>query len=60
MELIHIHPQNPSHISENNIPTQIELTFAKKPKINDPEVKLPHVLDQPANPYFKDIELFLK
>ena len=60
MELIHIHPQNPAHIAENNIPTQIELTFAKKPKIIGPEVKLPHVLDQPANPYLKDIELFFK
>ena len=60
MELVHIHPQNPAHVAENNIPTQIELTFAKKPKMIGPEVKRPHVLDQPANPYLKDIELFFE
>ena len=60
MKLIHIHPQNPAHIAENNIPTQVELTFARQPKIIGPEVKLPHSLDQPANPYLKDIELFFE
>ena len=60
MDLIHIHPQNPAHVAENDIPTQIELTFAKKPKIIGPEVKLPHVLDQPANPYLQDIDLFFE
>ncbi len=57
MKLVHIHAQNPAHIAENNIPTQIELTFAKNPKIISSEVKLPHKLDQPANPYLKEIEL---
>ena len=57
MELIHIHPQNPAHVAENNIPTQIELTFAKEPRIINSEVKLPNLLDQPANPYLRDIEL---
>jgi len=60
MELIHIHPQNPAHVAENNIPTQVELTFANEPKIIGSEAKLPHKLDQPANPYLKDIELFFK
>jgi hypothetical protein len=60
MELAHIHPQNPAHVAENDIPTQIELTFARKPKIIGPKVKLPHTLDQPANPYLPDIELFFE
>jgi len=60
MELIHIHPQNPAHVAENSIPTQVELTFANEPKIIGSEAKLPHKLDQPANPYLKDIELFFE
>ena len=60
MDLIHIHAQNPAHVAENDIPTQIELTFAKNPKIISSEVKLPHKLDQPANPYLKEIELFFE
>ena len=60
MDLIHIHPQNPAHVAENDIPTQLELTFAKNPKIISPEVKLPHKLDQPANPYLKEIELIFE
>ena len=60
MKLIHIHPQNPAHVAENNIPTQVELTFSREPKIISSEVKLPHALDQAANPYLKDIELFFE
>ena len=60
MDLIHIHAQNPAHVAENDIPTQIELTFAKNPKVIGPEVKLPHKFDQPANPYLKEIELLFE
>jgi len=41
----------------NNIPIQIELTFAKNPvKINE-NYKIPHHLDMPGNPSFKEIDL---
>lgn len=57
MELVHIHPQNPAFVTIDHIPTQIELTFAKNPKPIGPLAKIPHKLDQPANPSFKEIEL---
>ena len=60
MKLVHIHGQNPAHIAENDIPTQIELTFAQNPKIISPVVKLPHTLDQPANPSLKEVELIFE
>lgn len=60
MDLIHIHAQNPAHVAENDIPTQIELTFSKNPKIISSNVKLPHKLDQPANPFLKEIELLFE
>ena len=57
MELVHIHPQNPAFVTKDHIPTQIELTFAKNPEAIGPVAKIPHKLDQPANPSFKEIEL---
>jgi len=60
MKLVHIHGQNPAYVAENNIPTQIELTFAKNPKAISTNVKFPHKLDQPANPSFKEVELFFE
>ena len=60
LTLVHIHPQNPAFVTDNNIPTQIELSFAKNPKIISPEAKVPHPLDQPANPDFEEIKLFFK
>ena len=59
LELVHIHPQNPAPVI-NNIPTQIELTFAKDPVPLSAEVQLPHELDQPANPNIKDINLMFE
>ncbi len=59
LELVHIHPQNPAPVI-NNIPTQIELTFAKDPVPLSDEVQLPHELDQPANPNIKDINLIFE
>ncbi len=58
LKLVHIHPQNPAFVADNNIPTQIELTFAKNPEIVNQEPRIPHTLDQRANPDFKEIELF--
>ena len=56
MTLVHIHPMNQALVV-NDIPTQIELTFSKNPiKVND-EPKLPHTLDMPGNPAFKEVEL---
>ena len=60
MKLVHIHGQNPAHIAKNDIPTQIELTFARDPEIIGSNVKLPHRLDQPANPSFKETELIFE
>jgi hypothetical protein len=57
LELVHIHPQNPAPVNKENIPTQIEITFAKNPKKISNLVKFPHEFDQPANPNFQDIEL---
>ena len=57
MNLVHIHAQNPAFVTEQNIPTQIELTFAKNAFAIGATAKIPHKLDQPANPNFKEIEL---
>ena len=57
MELVHIHPQNPAFVTKDFIPTQLELTFAKNPKIISEKAKIPHYLDQPANPSLPEIEL---
>ncbi len=57
MELVHIHPQNPAFVTKDFIPTQLELTFAKNPQPIGNEPKIPHKLDQPANPMFPEIEL---
>lgn len=57
LELVHIHPQNPAPVNKENIPTQIEITFAKNPKKISNLVNFPHELDQPSNPSFQDIEL---
>lgn len=60
MELVHIHPQNPAFVTENNIPTQLELTFAKNPVPVSSEIKIPHNLDQPANPNLPEIDLIFE
>tara|TARA_B100000029_G_scaffold396465_1_gene394518 strand:+ start:395 stop:1180 length:786 start_codon:yes stop_codon:yes gene_type:complete len=60
LTLVHIHPQNPAFVTDDNIPTQIELSFARNPKIISSVAKIPHPLDQPANPDFEEIKLFFK
>ena len=59
MALVHIHPMNQALVV-NDIPTQIELTFSKNPLIISENYKLPHSLDMPGNPAFKEIELKFK
>lgn len=60
MELVHIHPQNPAFVTSDNIPTQLELTFAKNPNPIGTDPKIPHELDQPANPKLPDIKLLFE
>ena len=57
MELVHIHPQNPAFVTSDFIPTQIELTFSKSPTPINNMPKIPHHLDQPANPSLPEIDL---
>ena len=59
MTLVHIHPMNQA-LTVDNIPIQIELSFAKKPKIIGEDSKVPHPLDMPGDPTFKDINLQFK
>ena len=60
LELVHIHPQNPAPLNKENIPTQVEISFAKNPKKISDNVELPHKLDQPANPNFEDLQLIFQ
>ncbi len=56
MNLVHLHPMNQA-LLVSDIPTQIEFTFSKNPiKINEVP-KLPHPLDTPGNPDFREVEL---
>lgn len=56
--LVHCHPNNCGGVDDNNDPLVIELTFAKSPKkINEEEVKLPHLLDNANNKDIADIKL---
>jgi hypothetical protein len=55
MKLCHVHSNNFCEIY-NGLPTLIEFTFSKNPKIlNDSKPKLPHNLDQPNNPIADEI-----
>lgn len=60
LKLVHIHAQNPAPVTINNIPTQLELTFAKNPNVIGDNPKIPHLLDMPANPDFKEIDLIFE
>tara|TARA_B100001057_G_C22040728_1_gene640879 strand:+ start:155 stop:331 length:177 start_codon:yes stop_codon:yes gene_type:complete len=55
MKLCHVHVNNYCKIY-NGLPTLIEFTFSKNPKIlNDSTPKFPHNLDQPNNPIADEI-----
>lgn len=58
--LVHIHPQNASPVTRNNIPTQLEITFSKIPDVIGNQPKIPHELDMPANSDFDEIELIFE
>ena len=60
LKLVHIHPQNLASVTVDNIPTQLELTFSKNPDIIGNQPKIPHMLDMPANPDFKEIDLIFE
>lgn len=57
LDLVHIHPNNYSEPGINNIPSALELTFARNPIVINREVILPHKLDQKNDPNSKNIDL---
>lgn len=60
LDLVHIHGQNPAPVTLDNIPTQLEISFAKNPEIIGQSPKFPHELDMPSNPNFNEIKLEFK
>lgn len=60
LSLCHIHGQNPSgadYLDKNNDPIQVEMTFSNTKNIRSTQPKIPHILDQPADFRFKDVNL---
>ncbi len=57
LKLVHIHPNNFSEIGINNIPSTLELSFSKNPKVKDEDVNFPHILDQKNDPNTDEIKL---
>jgi len=60
LSLCHIHGQNPSgtdYLDKNNDPIQVEMTFSHTKNILSTNPKIPHLLDQPADFRFQDVEL---
>jgi len=55
--LVHIHPNNSGPIGQNGIPTIIEFSFAKNPKVFGERKNIIHELDQPNVKNKKDIDL---
>jgi len=61
LTLVHIHANNYSEYNYDNIPTALELSFSKNPKMLDRNLSLPHLFDQKNNPDSPDLELsFIK
>ena len=58
LDLVHIHANNYSKPNIQNIPTTIELTFARNPINIGDNLNLPHKLDQKNDPNSKNIDLF--
>ena len=56
-DLVHIHPNNSGPIGQNGIPTIIEFSFAKNPKVLGERKNIKHKLDQPNIKNKKDIDL---
>ena len=57
LNLVHIHANNYSEYNDDNIPTVLELSFSKSPKILNKNLSLPHPLDQKNNPDAADLEI---
>ena len=60
LTLVHIHGNNWTDCSSNNIPDHLELSFSKNPEIVSHELSFPHRLDQKNNPNAKEIELIFE
>ena len=58
LDLVHIHANNYSKPDKRDIPTAIELTFARNPIKIGNSLNLPHKLDQKNDPNSKNIDLF--
>ena len=59
LDLIHIHHNNWSSISNNGLPIALELSFTlkKNSKPKTTEFNYPNSFDQPNNPNYKDLEI---
>jgi hypothetical protein len=57
LELVHIHANNWADYGENNIPSSIELSFSRNPKLISHNLKFPHALDQKNNPKLDELKL---
>ena len=60
LNLCHIHGQNPGgldYLDKNGDPVQLEMTFTSSNKILSNQAKIPHPLDQPADPRFPEVRL---
>ena len=57
LKLVHIHGNNWADYGENNIPSSIELSFSRNPKLTSYNLEFPHSLDQKNNPKFDELKL---
>ncbi len=60
LELVHLHPNNSGPTNKEGIPTIVELSFAKNPKIIGERLTIKHHLDQPNLKNKKDIEIIFQ
>lgn len=60
LNIVHIHINNYTPLTNNNIPQTIEVTFSKNKIDNDSFAKLPHKLDSPNNPSKSDYKLIFE
>ena len=57
LKWVHIHGNNWDDYGENNIPSSIELSFSRNPKLTSYNLEFPHSLDQKNNPKFDELKL---
>ena len=58
LKVVHLHPNNGSKISPDNIPCIIEMSFAKDPVEISSQLPCTHPLDDSCNPAVPDIVLY--